>query len=105
PGNTSQTGFVFGGGTVGAQQNFVLAAADLNSKWSGALLAYTNTASSLTKCKFVANGATNVDIEPNSGHNSGGTANLSGSGTVTNALGLKSTVSYTLKVTDGGQGG
>jgi hypothetical protein len=102
PPDTSN-GKVQGGGEVAPQQHFSLHAVSDSSKWSKTHLNFGISTNDLTRCKFVAQGANLVDIQPNQFPAS---ASLSGSGTVTDSLGIKHTgVLYTLNVTDGGKGG
>ena len=94
-----------GGGDLAPQQHFNLEARNDPSKWSKTHIRFANTAKDATRCMFAADGATYVDIEPTLFAKSGGTAFISGTGTVTDASKIKHSVTYQLQVTDGGQGG
>ena len=95
---------VEGGGEVAPQQHFSLNAFNNPAKWTKAHVRFGIASNDLTKCMFAADGANFVDIEP-SMTGSGGTATITGTGTVTDSLKVKHTVSYQLQVTDGGKGG
>jgi hypothetical protein len=94
-----------GGGDVAPQHHFSLHAQNDPSKWSKVHVRYAISGNDPTKCEFAADGASFVDIEPDMLSKSGGTALIQGTGTVTDAMKLKHSVSYTLRVTDGGKGG
>jgi hypothetical protein len=99
-------GKVNGGGKVAPQQHFSLHAVNDSSKWSKTHLNFGISTNDPTRCKFVAQGATFVNVQPNQlgGKEAGGSAAVSGNGTVTDSLGVKHTgVPYTLNVTDGGK--
>jgi hypothetical protein len=96
-------GKVTGGGQVAPQQHFSIHAVSDSTKWSNTHLRFGISTRDATRCKFVAQGADFVDIQPNQFPAS---ASVSGSGTVTDSLGIKHAgVRYTLNVTDGGKGG
>jgi hypothetical protein len=96
-------GKVHGGGEVAPQQHFSVHAVSDSSKWSKTRIRFGISTNDLTRCKFVAQGADFVNIQPTQ---SPASASISGSGTVTDSLGVKHTgVLYTLNVTDGGKGG
>jgi hypothetical protein len=95
-------GKVHGGGEVAPQRHFSLHAVSDSSKWSKTRIRFGISTNDLTRCKFVAQGADVVNIQPNQ---SPASASVSGSGTVTDSLGVKHGVLYTLNVTDGGKGG
>lgn len=94
-----------GGGELAPQQHFALHAQNDPSKWGRVHIRYAISGQGPTSCKFEANGATYVDVEPNLVTGSGGTALVQGTGTVTDSLKVKHTVSYQLQITDGGRGG
>jgi hypothetical protein len=99
-------GRVSGGGEVGPNQHFSLHAVNDPSKWSHTHLRFAIGGDTATRCSFKANGATFVNVQPNgTGKGTGGTATVTGSGTVTDSFKLKHDVTYTLTVTDGGKGG
>jgi hypothetical protein len=94
---------VFGAGQLGPQQYFALHASDDASKWSRTHVRFAITGDGPTRCSFRANGASLVNMQPN--QNGGGTATITGTGTVTDSLKIKHDVSYQLTVSDGGRGG
>ena len=96
-----------GGGEVGSQQHFALHAVNSTSKWNQTHIRYAISGNSPMKCEFYADSASLVDIEPSPlGRDSGGTARVSGTGTVVDALHVKhQNVPYQLQVNDGGKGG
>jgi hypothetical protein len=93
-----------GGGELAPQQHFSLHAENNQSKWSHAHTRFANSTKDATRCTFAADGANYVDIEPNM-FGDGGTAFISGTGTVTDSLKVKHSVTYQLQVSDGGKGG
>ena len=94
-----------GGGEVAPKQNFSLHAQNATSKWDNAHVRFAIASNDATRCKFEADGATYVDVEPTPLAKEGGTALVSGSGIVTDFLKVKHNVTYQLKVTDGGKNG
>ncbi|MDX6426871.1 MAG: hypothetical protein QOD52_2276 [Gaiellaceae bacterium] len=99
-------GKVSGGGEVGPNQHFSLHAVNDPSKWSHTHLRFAIGGDNAMRCSFKANDASFVNVQPNgTGKGSGGTATVTGSGTVTDSLKIKHDVTYQLTVTDGGKGG
>jgi len=96
---------VSGGGQVAPKQNFSLHAENIQSKWDNAHVRFAIASNDMTRCKFEADGATFVDIEPIPLAKEGGTASISGTGTVTDFMKVKHNVTYQLNVTDGGKNG
>ena len=94
-----------GGGQLAPQQHFSLEAKADPSKWDHTHIRYAVSSNDLTRCSFAADGASFVDIEPNALKNSGGTARIQGTGTVTDYLKIKHPVNYVLQIQDGGQNG
>jgi hypothetical protein len=94
-----------GGGQVAPQQQFSLHAQNDPSKWSHTHVRFAISTNDATRCLFAADGATYVDIEPTPFAKEGGTAFISGSGTVTDSLKIKHNVTFQLHVSDGGKNG
>jgi hypothetical protein len=94
-----------GGGQVAPKQNFSLHAENITSKWDNAHIRFAIASNDATRCKFEADGATYVDIEPTPLAKEGGTGFVSGTGTVTDSMKVKHNVTYQLHVTDGGKNG
>jgi hypothetical protein len=94
-----------GGGEVAPKQNFSLHAQNAQSKWDNAHLRFAISTNDATRCSFAADGATYVDVEPTPFAKEGGTAFVSGTGTITDFMKVKHDVTYQLQVTDGGKNG
>lgn len=95
-----------GGGDVAPQQHFSFETKNNPSKWDHTHVRFAISSKDLTRCSFRADGATFVDVEPSPlGKNSGGTADVYGNGTVTDWTKTQHSVTYHLRVTDGGKGG
>jgi hypothetical protein len=94
-----------GGGEVAPKQNFSLHAENTVSKWDNAHVRFAIASNDATRCKFEADGATYVDVEPTPLAKEGGTAIVSGTGTVTDFMKVKHNVTYQLQVSDGGKNG
>ena len=94
-----------GGGEVAPKQNFSLNAQNDPAKWDHAHIRFAIASNDPTKCKFEADGANYVDIEPTPLAKSGGSGLISGNGVVTDWLKIKHNVAYTLRITDGGKNG
>jgi hypothetical protein len=88
-----------GGGEVAPRQHFALHAVNDPSKASKTLVRFAIASNDTTRCMFASNGATYVDIEPNP-FGGGGTAYITGTGTVTDSLKVKHPVTYQLQVAD-----
>ncbi len=95
-----------GGGELVPQQHFSFETKNNPSKWDHTHVRFAISSKDLTRCDFRADGATFVDVEPSPlGKNSGGTADVYGNGTVTDSTKTKHSITYHLRVTDGGKGG
>jgi hypothetical protein len=94
-----------GGGEVAPKQNFSLHAENTTSKWDNAHVRFAIATNDATRCMFAADGATYVDVEPTPLAKEGGTAFVSGTGTVTDFMKVKHNVTYQLQVSDGGKNG
>jgi hypothetical protein len=94
-----------GGGEVAPKQNFSLHAQNDVTKWDNAHVRFAIASNDPTRCKFEANDATYVDIEPTPLAKEGGSALITGNGTVTDSLKIKHNVTYQLRVSDGGKNG
>jgi hypothetical protein len=94
-----------GGGEVAPKQHFALYARNTQSKWDNTHVRFAISTNDPTRCKFEADGASFVDVEPTPLAKEGGTALVSGTGTVTDFMKIKHDVTYQLKVTDGGKNG
>jgi hypothetical protein len=93
-----------GAGQVGDQQKFAFHAWNDPNRYNKTKVRFQIKSNDATRCTFVANSATNVQIAPNS-LTGGGTVDIDGLGTVTDSLGHKTGVTYHVHAFDSGSHG